>query len=215
MAEEFSRDDLEEAFRQDPKYGMDCLYVFFRDEIAGYIKCVGQGNVREHELNDIFQNVMLDMIKASKKSDFDPKEPMRLVYRIAYAKTKQYLRDKGVRNLVGLDECLEHLAEDFKGTDVEIRWKYLGVDEQKRFNNVLYDIICDLPEMQQYTALVFVSRYKQVRDNEDLFTSVAEGVRELTGKDITAAAAKGNWYRARTKIAQELRDRGFDLYEPE
>jgi hypothetical protein len=216
MASDFTREELEEAFRQDPKYGMECLYLFFRDEIAGYIKCVGQGYVRDaHELQDIFQNVMVDMIEASKKPTFDPHEPMRLVYRIAFTNTKEYLRKKGVRNLVGLDECLEHLAVDFKGTDLELRWKYLDADEQKRFNNVLFDIICDLPEMQQYTALVFVSRYKQVRDETDLFTSIAEGVRELTGKDMTAAAAKGNWYRARTKIAHDLRDRGFDLYQPE
>jgi hypothetical protein len=158
---------------------------------------------------------MVEIIKASKKTDFDPSEPMRLVYRIAFAKTKQYLRDKGVRNLVGLDECLEHLAADLKGTDVELRWRYLGHEEQKRFNSVLFDVISDLPKMQQYTALVFVSRYKKVRDDEDLFTSVAEGVRDLTGEDVTAAAAKGNWYRARTKIAQAMRERGFDLYEPE
>ena len=41
MAADFSRDDLEQAFRADPKFGVECLDVFFQDEVAGYIKCVG------------------------------------------------------------------------------------------------------------------------------------------------------------------------------
>ena len=72
-----------------------------------------------------------------------------------------------------------------------------------KFNNAFFEIVSNLSHMQRVTAIVFITRFKEIRDT-DLFTAVAEGVREFANIDMTAAAAKGNWYRARTKIAEEL-----------
>ncbi len=214
MASDFSREDLEQAFREDSKYGLECLHIFFQEEIGSYIKCVGHGAVRENDMADIYQNVMVDMIQAVQKPGFDPKEPMRLVYRIAYTNTKDFLKSRGIRSAANLDDCLHHLASDFKGTDVELRWKYMSGEQQTEFNSALFEIVDNLSEMQRVTAIVFITRFKETRDT-DLFTAVAEGVREFANIDMTAAAAKGNWYRARTKIAEELRARGFDFFSPE
>jgi hypothetical protein len=214
MASDFSREDLEKAFREDPNYGMECLHTFFQEEIGSYIKCVGNGAVRENDMADIYQDVMVEMIQAVQKPGFDPTEPMRLAYRIAYTNTKDFLRRRGIRSAANLDDCLHHLASDFKGTDVELRWKYMSEEKQTEFNSALFEIVDDLPEMQRVTAIVFVTRFKETRDT-DLFAAVAEGVREFANIDMTAAAAKGNWYRARTKIAEELRARGFDVFSPE
>ena len=214
MASDFSRDDLEQAFRSDPKYGVECLAAFFQDEIAGYIKCVGHAALDGHDIADIYQDVLVEVIEAVKKPKFDPAEPMRLVYRIAYTNTKDYLKRRGVRSASNLDDCLDHLSADFKDSDVQLRWKYLTEDEKNDFRTALFEIVSGLPEMQRVTAIVFISRFKQIRDT-DLFTAVAEGVREFAKVDMTAAAAKGNWYRARKKIADELLRRGFDVLSPE
>jgi hypothetical protein len=209
-----SRDDLEGEFRSSPKEGMEALHIFFSDEIAGYIKCAGLGALDVNDIADIYQDVMLDMILASQKPGFDPKEPMRLVYRIAYTNTKDFLRKRGIRCAANLDDCLEHLAKDLKGSSVQLRWKYMTPDQQEAFNSALFDVICELPEMQKVTALVFITRYKETRDT-DLFAEVATGVREFSGHDMTAAAAKGNWYRARPTIAEKMIQRGFDVYTTE
>ncbi len=209
-----SRDELEGEFRSSPKEGMEALHVFFRDEIAGYIKCAGLGALDSNDISDIYQDVMVDLINATRKLDFDPTEPMRLVYRVAYTNTKDFLRKRGIRSAANLDDCLEHLAKDLKGTTVELRWRCMTADQQVAFNSALFDVICQLPEKQKITALAFITRYKETRDT-DLFTEIANGVRESTGHDMTAAAAKGNWYRARPTIAAKLIDLGFDLYTPE
>ena len=214
MASEFSREELEQAFRSDPKFGIECLHAFFQDEIAGYIKSVGHGALDTHDIADIYQDVMVELIEAVKKPRFDPAEPMRLVYRIAYTNTKDFLKKRGIRSAANLDDCLDYLADDFKDTDVQLRWKYLTGEKQKEFNNALFEIVNNLPHMQRVTAVVFITRFKETRET-DLFTTVAEGVREFANVDITAAAAKGNWYRARKKIAEELLRRGFDVYSPE
>ena len=109
---------------------------------------------------------------------------------------------------------LDFLTEDLATTDVQLRWKYLTEDQRREFNNALFEIVTDLPEMQRVTAIVFITRYKEIRET-NLFSAVAERVREFSGKDITAAAAKGNWYRARKRIAEEFRRRGFDVFSPE
>lgn len=214
MASEFSREELEQAFRSDPKYGIECLDAFFQDEVAGYIKYVGQGALDANDIADIYQDVMVELIEVVRKPTFDPAEPMRLVYRIAYTNTKDFLKKRGLRTAANLDDCLDYLTEDLENTDVQSRWKYLTDDQKMEFNNALFEIVSNLSEMQRIIATVFITRYKQVRET-NLFTAVAEGVREFAGKDITAAAAKGNWYRARQKIAEELRKRGFDFFSPE
>ncbi|MCB7129871.1 MAG: sigma-70 family RNA polymerase sigma factor [Candidatus Brocadiales bacterium] len=210
MASDFNRKDLEQAFRTDPKYGIECLDAFFQEEVAGYIKFVGYGALDTHDMADIYQNVIVDLIQAVQKPNFDPTEPMRLVYRIAYTNTKDYLKKRRIRSAANLDDCLNYLTDDFKGTDVELRWKYMTKEQQTKFNNALFEIINELSEMQRITAIVFITRFKEIRDT-NLFTAVAEGIREFANIDITVAAAKGNWYRARTKIAEELLIRGFDV----
>ena len=214
MASEFSREELEQAFRSDPKYGIECLDAFFQDEIARYIKCVGHGALDVHDIADIYQDVIVELIEAVKKPKFDPAEPMRLVYRIAYTNTKDFLKKRGIRSAANLDDCLAYLADDLKDTDVQLRWKYLTDEKKRDFNSALFEIVCNLPNMQRVTAIVFITRFKEVRET-DLFTAVAEGVREFANTDITAAAAKGNWYRARKKIAEELLRRGFDVFSSE
>jgi len=214
MASEFSREELEQAFRSDPKYGIECLHAFFEGEVAGYIKYVGQGALDANDIADIYQDVMVELIEAARKPNFDPTEPMRLVYRIAYTNTKDFLKKRGIRSAANLDDCLDYLAEDLENTDVQLRWKNLTEDQKKEFNSALFEIVSDLPEMQQVTAIVFITRYKEIRET-NLFSAVAEGVREFAKMDITAAAAKGNWYRARKKIAEELLKRGFDVFSPE
>ena len=180
-----SRDDLEGEFRSSPKEGMEALHIFFSDEIAGYIKCAGLGALDVNDIADIYQDV-----------------------------TKDFLRKRGIRCAANLDDCLEHLAKDLKGSSVQLRWKYMTPDQQEAFNSALFDVICELPEMQKVTALVFITRYKETRDT-DLFAEVATGVREFSGHDMTAAAAKGNWYRARPTIAEKMIQRGFDVYTTE
>jgi hypothetical protein len=193
---------------------MECLECFFSEEIASYIKCVGHGALDEHDIADIYQNVIVDMILACQKPDFDPTEPMRLVYRIAFTNTKEFKRNRGIRSAANLDDCLDYLAEDFNDTDVRLRWRLMDEAQQRDFYNALFEIVIELPDMQRDTAIVFITRWKHTRET-DRFDAVAEGVREFTKKDITASAAKGNWYRARTKIAEELKKRGFDVFSPE
>ncbi len=215
MASGMSREDLEKAFKDSPKYGMECLECFFSEEIASYIKCVGHGALDDNDIADIYQEVMLEMIIACRKPRFDTNEPMRLVYRIAFTNTKEFLRNRGLRSGANIDDCLEYLGADFKDTDVELRWKHMSAEQQLKFRFALFDIInTTLPEMQRATANVYVTRFKDTRET-DRFEAVAAGVRAHTGKDITAAAAKQNWYRARIIIANELKKRGFDVFSPE
>lgn len=213
-SDDFGRKDLEEAFRIDPRFGMDVLYKYFQPEIAGYIKYVGHGALDEHDIADIFSEVLLDMIVATDKSTFDPTDPMRLVYRIAYTNTKEFLKKRGIRSAANLDDCLDFLAEDLQKSDLYLKWKYLSSEEQLAFNHALFDIINTLPEMQRITAIVFVTRYKDIRDRK-VFATVAEGIREFSGKDITTAAAKRNWHEARKKIADELLKRGYKFFQSE
>jgi hypothetical protein len=209
--QDVSRKDLEDEFKRDPKSGIEFLECFFKHEIGRHIKCVGQGALRPEDLSDIYHDVILAMIQAVKKPGFDPRDPMGLVYSIAHNKTIDFLRRKGYRAASSLDDALSFLAEDFKSSTVELRWKYLSADEQATFRQALYDVINGLPEMQRVAATVFVDEYENIR-GRNLYEPMAARAREILRRDITASAIKRSWHEARKKIIEEFERRGIDLF---
>jgi DNA-directed RNA polymerase specialized sigma24 family protein len=210
----FTREELDDLFRDNPKDGVEALYLDFRHEIAGYIRCVGHGALQIHDIRNILQDVFVAMIEVAKKPTFDPNEPMKLVYTIAFRKTKQFLRDFGYEAADNLDNCLEYLAEDFKNTDVELRWKFLGPEKQQEFYDALMEIIAGLSDMQRLCATAFVDCYKDIR-GRNIFAKVRELVVKRRKEDITVAAVKRNWHEARKKIEEQLNSRGFEIFSSE
>ena len=114
-----TEDDLEQQFREDPRFAIELLHTEFRENIFRYIKSVGS-YLAAHEIEDIYQEMMVRLIKAVQLPDFDPAKPMRLVQDIAAKATVDFLRRKTIRQRVGLDYALAQIGLDWKDTTVNI-----------------------------------------------------------------------------------------------
>ncbi len=206
-----SEEDLEEAFRADPKSGMQLLHEDRRDKIARCIKRCGCC-LQPHEIKDLYQQTMLEMVQKTKTPDFDPERPLRLAQAIAKRRTVDYLRKQGHRANTNHDAILPHVAEDLGTSDLNLRWRYLDRMIQAEFRQAVEEEVAKLPEKQRIVAKAFVDNYEDLRQRDTYFP-LARAVEAVTGKDENVAAVKSAWHEAKRKLVKELTRRGFHFLE--
>lgn len=201
-------DELEEAFRAGPRFGLEFLESEYREYLFRFIKANAMG-LSPQDVADVYQDTMLDLIEVVQKPDFDPSAPMRIVRTIAERRAIDAARKKGYRRAASLDDALNHVAEDLKDSRLEFQW-HLHQGDRARFRQVLDQSIGKLPEKQRIAATAFLDVYEDVREKNSYFP-LAERIRAITGEDVTTAQAKDRWKEARTTIAARLTRAGLKI----
>jgi RNA polymerase sigma factor (sigma-70 family) len=205
---EAAEEQLEKLFREDPRFAMEVLHTDYRERIWRYIKSVAWW-LSPEDIDDIYQNTFVRLIKAVREPDFDPKNPMRLVCDIAWKAAIDWHRRKKRRIMPSLDDAVKRIAEDRKGTTIGMVWTLMGKEEWSKFRRVLDQVIDELPRKQKAAAAAFVRVYEKYRE-EDSHRPIGElMMEEMPGEDMTAQQAYDNWREAKEKIATKLERAGF------
>ncbi len=200
--------DVEDAFRVSPEFGLEMLHESFHLVILGCIKAHGLGLGIE-DIDDVYQNTMIDMLRAAKEPDFDPVRPMRLVQDIAKKRTMDRRRRRRLPMRREGPEFHDHLIKDINGSMLGIRVKYDRIDWAE-FDKALWEEIEKLPSMQKTAASCFVDVYEDVRE-QNSYSPLADAMGTYLRSSITVAAAKSAWHAARAKLASQLTRRGFNF----
>lgn len=201
-------DDLEEAFRAGPQFGLEFLDAECKEYLFRFIKCKAR-SLGPDDIAEVYQETMRSLVEEVQKPSFDPAQPMRLVHTIAERRAYDALRKKGYRARISLDDALPHIARDLKDSRLEFEWR-LHPDDWSKFRTVLDRTIDGLPEKQRIAAHAFLDVYEDVRE-QNSYLSLAERIREVTGEDVTTAQAKDRWREARTTIAEKLTRAGLKI----
>lgn len=202
-----TEDDLEQAFKDDPKFGLEVLDSYFREPLWRYMKSISR-SLSPHDLEDIYQSAIVELIRAVQKPSFDPTKPMRLVNKIVMERTVDFLRRRRVRKCQGLDDIVQFVAEDLRTSNTGFRWNLMLADDKAAFRKTLDLAIDTLPPKQKAAALAFIEVYDKVR-GQDSYKLLADRIKAMTGESVTAMQAKSNWHEARTKIGDKLARAGF------
>lgn len=202
-----TEDDLELAFKDDPKFGLELLHADFRAQIWRYIKSFCR-SLSPEDIADIYQNAMVELVRIVKEPDFDPTRPMRIVNKVVKEKTIDFCRRESLRQHRSLDEILPFIAHDLEDTKIGYSWNWLTDDEKLRFQQAVDAAIDGLPPKQKAAAVAYVDVYGEIR-KADLYKVLADRISEMTGEIVNGMQAKTNWHEARAKLAEKLSRAGF------
>jgi DNA-directed RNA polymerase specialized sigma24 family protein len=162
--------ELEEAFQDDPEFGLALLHSDFRDQIARYIKSKLWGlpcGILREEIRDVYQETMLALIPIIRTPDFDWKDPMRIVYDIAQKKSIDHLRRRKYRPKQDVDGAIEQIANDLSGTILGVTWKYLGKQAWQEFRDALLVAVTTvLTPKQAIVARCYVDHFEEFGERE-------------------------------------------------
>ena len=131
-----SEQDLEDAFKDDPEFGIRLLYEDYRETILRYIKSKARA-LQLADWLDIFQDTMKTLYEKTQEPEFDNRRPLALVFRIAQFKAIDAYRRKKIRANPDTDAIIDHVAEDFQGSKIGMEWRLLDSLEQAEFQNIL------------------------------------------------------------------------------
>lgn len=208
-----SEQDLEDAFKDDPEFGIRLLYEDYRETILRYIKSKARA-LQLADWLDIYQDTMKTLYEKTQEPGFDHRRPLALVFRIAQFKAIDAYRRKKIRANPDTDAIIDHVAEDFRDSKIGMEWRLLDSLEQAEFRQALDEIIPTLPERQRIAAQVFVNNYEDLRAR-NTYRPLAEEMSKVVCEEVSVVAAKSAWHEAKKKIVRELASRGFKFLETE
>ena len=122
MQSEDSEKELEDAFRISADFGMEMLHDNFKHVILGCIVGAGLG-LQIHDVDDIYAQTMIEMLKAARKPDFDPDRPLRLAQQIAKRRAQDARRRKRLRARREGTEYEDKVTADMKGSESRVSAK--------------------------------------------------------------------------------------------
>lgn len=207
--EPVTEQELDEAFRADPEFGLVALDADFRKDIGRCIKSVGW-SFDSHEIWDVYQQVLLELVEKVRGGKVDTNEPLLpLVKTMARRRAIDHLRKKGHRPKRNLDGAFEELAESLSSSNLNLRWRYLDSLAQKEFRVALMEEISKLTAKQRVVAEARINHF------EESWDTVKEEVSRVTGKQETVVAVKSAWRDAKDVMRDNLTRRNFNFLESE
>lgn len=190
-------EELEKAFATNPDAAVSLLHQNYRVLIARYIKSVSKGQLRPEELGDVYQETLLSVLKATRRPEFESKDPMRLVFRIARCRALDAFRRRGQQ-----PQSLDWDAQTSRANEAQQK------PEQREFRAAYASAIEKLSSRQNLIARIFMEHAGQL-DERGKYDFIKERVTDLTGETVSVAAIKSAWQAARKKIKKELAGSGF------
>lgn len=210
--------ELEEAFLEDPEFGLRVLYADFRDVIARYISSRLWGiptAMRAEDVKDAFQETMLALAAKVKAGDTDWQKPMALVFRIASFKAADVIRARRLRHKQDVEGAIDQIAKDLAGTQIGLEWRSQSKVEWKEFQTVLLQAVSKvLTEKQAIVARCYIDNYEDFGERA-IYAPLARLVGETTGNDENAMTIKKQWLEAKERLVTELARKGFKFLEIE
>lgn len=201
--------ELQALLESDPVCFIEAIDSYYRKILGRYINRRSYGVLDPEELADAYQETMAGVWAKVQAPEFDPHEPLRMVYAIA-RNVAVTLRRKKLGRLVAADQeaVAAAVADDIAGTNVGMEWRLQTPTERREFQEAVVEIIARLPPRQQMAAVAFVETFSELRA-KNTAAPLAAAMSKLSGKKESAAGAMSAWRFAREKLREELARRGF------
>lgn len=210
--------ELEQAFRDDPEFGLALLHSEFRDQIARYIKSKMWGlpsALLAEEIKDVYQETMLELIPLVRSADFDWNDPMRIVCEIAKRRAIDHLRRRKFRPKQDVDGAIDRIAQDLAGTSLGLEWRLLDKLAWHEFRDALMIAVTKvLTPKQSIVARCYIDHFEDFGER-DIYAPLARLVGEITGEDENAVTIKKLWHEAKKRLVAELVRKGHKFLDAE
>jgi DNA-directed RNA polymerase specialized sigma24 family protein len=210
--------ELGQAFRDDPEFGLALLHSEFRDQIARYIKSKMWGlssALLAEEIKDVYQETMLELIPLVRSADFDRNDPMRIVYEIAKRRAIDHLRRRKFRPKQDVDGAIDRIAQDLAGTSLGLEWRLLDKLAWQEFRDALMVAVTKvLTPKQSIVARCYVDHFEDFGER-DIYAPLARLVAEITGEYENAVTIKKLWHEAKKRLVAELVRKGYKFLDAE
>ena len=90
-------EDLEQAFRDDPRFAFEMLDAFFREPLLRlHIKSCARG-LSPEDMLDVYQETLMGMVTVVRSGTFNPEKPLRLIQTVAKRRAIDFARRKRTR----------------------------------------------------------------------------------------------------------------------
>lgn len=181
----------------------------YREKLIAYIKKTARGRLDgdPQSQKDIYQTVLMQLLKKVREPGFSPTAPLRMAYTIAHRRTVDHLR--------GLDGpekkrtiCSDLLIDNLAGTQVGRGWTEMTKAERAEFNQIVCDSAENLPRMQAAALGAFWNLFPELGER-DKHPKIAREMSDLLGEHVSSVRAKSALKAAIEKVRMKLKAAGF------
>lgn len=203
-----TEEELERLLREDPKFAVEMIDSDYRENIWRYIRSRCR-YFDDEDVHEVYVKTLKDFIKCIKKSDFDPKSPLKLIFYIAKLRARDRRRAKKTSAQPTFDALVEPIVQDMKDTTTRLNWQLMK-SNWPEFRATLDKLIDQLPGKQRDAMNAFVETYWEIRSQGSM-RRLAEQICQQYGYDCTASQAADNVRAAIETLEPKLSRAGFNL----
>jgi len=181
--------------------GIRLIDTHFREKIVWIIRKKAL-SAKQHDLYDIYQNVILSILECAKKGNYNPdaQKLESFIYTIAYRRAADWIRDKcRIIEEYNTDLIVESTKEIICGSKYNENWQK-AQSEGKRglILDTIRNLIPKLKHRQRQVAEIIISKFPNLLD----LPGIKRQILERYGEDVTTVAVK----RARQEVYNNVKE---------
>jgi len=194
--------------------GIRLIHLHLRDKIVGIIRKKAL-SADEHDLRDIYQNVILSILERCRRGKYNPdaQKLESLIYRIAYRRAVDWVREKcGLREEYNSDLLVEATQEIIGGSKYNEYWQKAQLEEKRNLVlETIRKLIPRLKHRQRQIAEVIIQGFPNLYEVSD----IKKQLLERYGEDVTTVGVKRARQEVINKIKESLERCGYGGYADE
>jgi len=191
--------------------GIRLIHSHFRDKIVGIIRKKAL-SANEHDLRDIYQNVILSILECCRKGKYNPdaQKLESFVYTIAYRRAVDWIREKcGLQEEYNSDLLVDATQEIIAGSKYNEYWQKAQVEKKRSLVlETIRKLIPKLRHRQRQIAEVIIQDFPILYEISD----IKKQLLKRYGEDVTTVGVKRARQEVINKIKESLERSGYGGY---
>jgi len=183
----------------------------FREKIVAIIRKKAL-SANEHDLRDIYQNVILSILECAKKGNYDPdaQKLVGFICKIAYRRAVDWVREKcGIKEEHNTDIVVESTREIVCGSKYNEPWQKAQSEEKRNLIlETIRNLISKLKHRQRQIAEIIIANFPDLLSISD----IKEQILRRYGENVTALAVKRARQEVYSKVKEALSIAGYGEY---
>jgi len=163
-------------------------------------------SVPSDEILDIYQDVLLNVLRAAREQRYDPDQPLLpFLYTLAHRRACDRIRKKTTID-ENENQLLEKVLQRLKNTQVGEAWELVAKkNDGSRMIEIIRRTVVGMPNRQRQVASVVIDSFPEIPSMD----KIRDVIFRTTGESLTVIATKRAWQEARSKIRERLIDAGY------
>lgn len=205
---------------------INILLIGNEEEIAEAVRQINDGfqekiveiirkkalSANEHDLRDIYHNVIVSILECAKKGNYDP-DAQKLggfIYKIAYRRAVDWVREKcAIKEEHNTDLVVESTREIICGSKYNEPWQKAQSEEKRNLIlETIRNLISKLKHRQRQSAEIIIANFPDLLSISD----IKEQILQRYGENVTALAVKRARQEVYNKVKEALSIAGYGDY---